>query len=85
MGYASEALPGDEVLERALAIASEIAANAPLAVRMMKRTLYEQLGWDPKAAAMDEALKQAVTLQTEDAKEGVSALLEKRIPKFSGQ
>ena len=61
------------------------AANAPLAVRMMKKTFYEGLQWDPREAAWREALAQARTVDSEDAAEGISALLQKRTPEFHGR
>jgi enoyl-CoA hydratase/carnithine racemase len=85
MGLVNEALPGDRVLARALAVAGQIAANAPIAVRMTKRSLYEALDWRPREAAFREAFAQAVTLDTEDAREGVDALLGKREPSFRGR
>jgi enoyl-CoA hydratase/carnithine racemase len=51
----------------------------------MKRSLYEGAGWNPRAAAWQEALAQSATLATEDAREGIRALLEKREPKFTGR
>jgi len=85
MGLVSEAVPADQVLSRAEALAGEIAQNAPLVVRSMKRALYEGLAWDPAAAARREAPIQAESLATEDAKEGMNALLEKRAPVFRGR
>lgn len=85
IGLASEALPKDDVLPRARELARTIAGNAPLAVRAMKKTLYAGLDWRPAEAAMREAALQAETLATEDAKEGMSALLEKREPTFRGR
>lgn len=85
IGLASRAVAGEEVLPASLALAESIAENAPLAVRAMKRTLYQELGWDPKTAAYREAYAQAASLQTEDAKEGMQALLEKREPSFRGR
>ena len=85
LGLVSEALPGDEVFPRAMALAEEIAGNAPLAVRSMKRALYRGLDWDPRTAAELEAPIQAATLATDDAKEGMAALLEKRSPSFEGR
>ena len=84
MGIANHAVAPDEVLARARAIAAEIAGCAPVAVRMLKRSLYRGLGWDPKSAGEIEALLQSRTLEMEDAKEGVAALLEKRTPRFRG-
>lgn len=84
-GLFNEALPGDEVLPRALEVARTIAANAPFAVRTTKRSVTQGLGWDPRAAAYREAYAQAASVATEDAKEGMRALLEKREPRFTGR
>lgn len=83
-GLANYALPGDRVLAKAVELAREIASAAPLAVRWTKRSLYRGLAWEPRAAAELEAHAQSRTLETEDAKEGVRALLEKRDPVFRG-
>ena len=84
-GYALEAVAADEVMPKAWALAEQIAANAPIAVKMMKRSFYDGLSWDPSTAAWQESWAQAVTVDTEDAKEGMKALLEKRPPKFNGR
>jgi enoyl-CoA hydratase/carnithine racemase len=73
------------VLDKARALAAEIASAAPLAVRWTKRTLYEGLGWDPETAARHEALLQSRSFETEDFREGVAALLGKREPRFTGR
>jgi enoyl-CoA hydratase/carnithine racemase len=82
MGVLSEATAPDRVLPTAMARAAEIATAAPYAVRTMKRSLRRFLAWDVRAAAWDEAFAQAESLATEDAKEGMAALLEKREPVF---
>lgn len=74
-----------DVLPQARALAHAIAANAPLAVRETKRSLYRGLGWDPRAAAYAEAFAQAESLATADAAEGIAALLAKREPVFTGR
>lgn len=74
-----------EVLPTARALAAAIAANAPLAVRETKRSLYRGLGWDPRGAAYAEAFAQAESLATADAAEGIAALLAKRAPVFTGR
>lgn len=84
MGLFLQALPSDQVLPAAMALAERIAANAPIAVRLMKKSFYEMQGWDPRAAAWREAFAQATTVDTEDAKEGMAALLAKRQPEFGG-
>ena len=73
------------MLPRALELAREIASCAPIAVRWTKRSLYQnvELGSGPGRRA--EAHAQSRTFETEDSKEGVAALLEKRTPVFKGR
>jgi enoyl-CoA hydratase/carnithine racemase len=85
MGLANYAVPEAQVLPRAQELAREIATSAPIAVRWTKRSMYRNYGWDPVAAAELEAHAQSRTFETEDSKEGVKALLEKRAPNFRGR
>jgi enoyl-CoA hydratase/carnithine racemase len=85
LGLANYAVAEDQVLPRSLELAREIASCAPIAVRWTKRSLYQNVDWDPVSAARAEAHAQSRTLETEDSKEGVKALLEKRAPVFRGR
>lgn len=85
MGLFNRAVPADEVASVAEAMAGQIAGNAPLAVRMMKRTFYDGLNWDPRQGAWREAWAQAATVQSADATEGIAAMLAKRTPDFTGK
>jgi len=85
IGLVNHAVPADEVLPRARALAREIASAAPIAVRWTKRSIYRNLAWDPRSAAEVEAHAQSRTVETDDAKEGMRALLEKRAPVFHGR
>ncbi len=85
IGLANYAVDADAVLPKALELAREIASAAPIAVRWAKRSIYRNLGWDPRAAAELEAHAQSRTLETEDSQEGIRALLEKREPRFKGR
>jgi len=85
LGMVNHAVAEAEVMPRALEIAREIAGCAPIAVRWTKRSLYRNYGWDPVSAAEGEAHAQSRTFETEDSKEGVAALLEKRAPVFKGR
>src|SRR5262245_56135290 len=85
LGILNRALPAERVLPEAMAMAHSIAANAPLAVRDTKAAIRRGLALDIRAAARAEAHVQAASLDTEDAREGIAALLAKRPPKFTGR
>ncbi len=85
IGLVNYALSGDEVRAKAGELAGEIAAGAPAAVRMMKQSVLQGLDWNPRKAAGMEAHCQSRTFEMQDASEGISALLEKREPNFSGK
>jgi len=85
LGLVHRAVASGEVAAEAERRAREIAACAPLALRLMKRSLYRGIGWDPRSAAEAEAWAQSATLATEDAREGIRALLEKRDPDLHGR
>ena len=84
IGLANYAIESQNVLDKAWELAREIASCAPAAIRMIKRSIYRGLNWDPRGAAEIEAHNQSRTLETQDAKEGISAFLEKREPDFKG-
>ncbi|MCP4449094.1 MAG: enoyl-CoA hydratase/isomerase family protein [Myxococcales bacterium] len=75
----------EQVLNQAMRMANEIAQCAPVAVRLTKQGIREQMGWDVRGGAHRESFAQAATLKMQDAKEGMSALLEKRKPVFAGK
>lgn len=85
MGLFHDALPPEQVLPATLDLARTIASNAPAAVRLMKRMIYQGMQWQPQQSAWLEAFAQAATVGTDDAREGMAALLEKRPPRFTGR
>jgi crotonobetainyl-CoA hydratase len=84
-GLVNDVVPADDVLPRALALAEEIAANAPLAVEASKRVLNRVAangaGWDPKLFEASNAEFVAL-LATSDAREAVAAFRERRSPQW---
>lgn len=84
-GLVNYAVAPEEVLPRARELAEEIASAAPLAVRWTKQSIYRHADWDPVSAARFEAHVQSRSFETEDHREGVKALLEKRPARFVGR
>ena len=66
-------------------LATEIAAAAPIAVRMVKRALYRGVESSLDDALDLESMQQSATFQTTDAREGIRAIMEKREPRFVGR
>ena len=86
MGLVGRLVPGRELEATTFALAEEIAANAPLALRGMKRVLdlvESAMQLSETARAEAQALV-AAAMQSDDAREGQRAFLEKRKPRFTG-
>src|SRR5262249_104537 len=89
IGLVNRAVAAQEVTMEALALARTIADNAPYAVRETKRAIYRGLQQINGTTAVQDAARaeahvQAISIETNDAKEGIAALLEKRKPTFTG-
>ena len=82
IGLIGQVVPDGKALERALEIATVVAANGPLAVEAILRTLRETAGMtEAEAFAFEEPLSRSV-FASDDAKEGPRAFAEKRSPDF---
>jgi enoyl-CoA hydratase len=75
--------PG-EALAGARELATRIARNGPLAVRISKQIVQQSLGWTDKAAFAAQAWIATPAFQSKDAQEGAKAFAEKRTPVWSG-
>jgi enoyl-CoA hydratase/carnithine racemase len=85
LGIATRALPADEVLPTALAIAREIATQAaPSAVALTKRLAYEMLAETDREAAFHREWELFRWMGRQpDSAEGVASFVEKRTPEFT--
>ena len=85
LGYVNAVVPLEQLLERAIAMAKTIAANAPLTVKAARELVYlsTEMG---RSAALRAAypLFESVYL-SEDAQEGPRAFAEKRTPRWTGR
>src|SRR3954469_7422178 len=81
-GLANRVVPDHELLETALLWAEGLAQQAPIAVELIKKTSHKG-DLDEGIEAEKQAFADA--FQTEDAKEGISAFLGKRQPRFEGK
>ena len=85
LGLVNHVVHAELLMERALALASDLAAAAPLSVAATKAMIYETAGLDPKQA-MERALARfKPVFESEDALEGMRAFREKRSPVWKGK
>ncbi len=84
IGLVNAVVPADRVVEVALAYAERIAANGPLAVAATKELVRRGV-FDPAGAWSRVSELQPVIWATDDAKEGATAFIEKREPRWLGR
>jgi enoyl-CoA hydratase len=84
-GLVNYVLPVGEHLNKALALAKEIAARAPLAVQLGKETVNLAFETPLSKGLADERRAFNFLFATEDQKEGMAAFIEKRKPAWKGK
>lgn len=85
IGLVNEIVPAAGLVERAETILKQIAANAPIAVKFSLDAANKGLETSQHEGLALEASYFGICAATEDKKEGTSAFLEKRAPKFRGR
>jgi enoyl-CoA hydratase/carnithine racemase len=84
-GLVNKVVSDATLLDDALALANEIAGNAPLAVQSSKRLMRQGMG-EPFDEHVDRVYLQLLPLfRTKDFQEGMASFLEKRAPDIQGR
>jgi enoyl-CoA hydratase/carnithine racemase len=85
IGLVNEVVAAEDLITRAETILKQIAANAPIAVKFSLQAANRGLETSQSEGLALEASYFGICAATEDKKEGTSAFLEKRAPKFHGR
>ena len=84
-GIVNEMTDSNQLAEYVLEQAMEIANNAPLAIKAIKRVVYQGFEQPIAEATKLELAEYAKLIDTKDRKEGIAAFNEKRAPEFAGE
>ena len=85
IGLINKAVPADELDNEVNRLAKQLAEGPTLAYGMAKKIINKGLSMDLSSVLEFEAFGQTLAGTTEDAREGVTAFLEKRKPEFKGR
>jgi len=85
LGLVNQVVEDDELMDASRLVADEIAACAPLAVQASKRMMRAALSESFDEHTERAYLQTLPLLQSKDFREGFSAFLEKRDPRFTGE
>lgn len=86
LGLVSRVVPDAELRAAVDALLAELQAQSPAVMRLTRRVLLQQAGFDfEKRLAEIEDIYLGQLMQTADAQEGIRAFLEKRAPIWSGK
>lgn len=85
VGFVQEVVPHGEQVDRAMAVASAIAKNAPLGIQVTKEAAYEFIAQGERAAIDYLPKMRERVLDTADAAEGIRSFVERREAIFTGK
>jgi enoyl-CoA hydratase/carnithine racemase len=85
IGLVTRVAPREALEQEVNALALKMASAPTTAIGLAKRSIHEGLCRDIRSGLELEALNQSLCMQTSDAKEGITAILEKRAPRFIGK
>jgi enoyl-CoA hydratase len=84
-GLVNKVAPVESYLDEAMKLATEIAARAPIAIRLGKEAVNHSFESFLSDGLADERRAFYMLFATEDQKEGMKAFMEKRDPKWVGK
>ncbi len=85
LGLVNKVVPHDDLMKEARRWGETIAANAPLAIKAMKRLFRHGLTEDFESHTHHVLLQLMTLFGSNDYKEGVQSFIEKREPEFTGR
>jgi 2-(1,2-epoxy-1,2-dihydrophenyl)acetyl-CoA isomerase len=85
LGIVSAVHAPERLLPATYELAAKIAQGPPIAIRLARRALYRNQEEDLRSSLEFETFAQNICSDTEDAREGIRAFVEKREPTFSGR
>lgn len=85
LGLVSEVVEPDALMDRAMAVAAEVSANAPLALRAAKRMMRHAMTENLEDHVQRQYLALLPLFGTKDFREGLASYMEKRPANFEGQ
>jgi enoyl-CoA hydratase len=84
LGLIGHVVPDGQALAKAHELADLVAANGPLAVQAILKTMRDSEGLHENDAFKADAVVGTAVFRSNDAKEGPRAFMEKRTPSFQG-
>ena len=84
-GLVNKVVPADRLAEETLSLAKHIVQASPLTLALGKKSFYRQIELEERGAYDYASEMMALNAMTEDAREGISAFLQKREPQWQGK
>jgi enoyl-CoA hydratase/carnithine racemase len=85
IGLVNQVVPHDRLMEETLILAERIASKPPLAIRMVKRAVYQSQISTLRSHLDYISSQDALLSETQDHREAAKSFLEKRKPTFVGK
>jgi 2-(1,2-epoxy-1,2-dihydrophenyl)acetyl-CoA isomerase len=84
LGIVNRVYSAEDLMPKTLEFAERIVHSPTIAIRMIKRAVYQSVNLDLRTALDLISSHFSIVRDTEDHKEALAAMLEKRTPHFTG-